>query len=111
MRVEARGTDRIIRTGMGPRIFGQRPAVDVLFQSAAEAVGKNAIALLLTGMGRDGAAGLLEIRRAGGWTIAQDEASSTIFGMPKAAIDLGAAMEVLPLDAMPDRIRAILAEA
>ena len=75
-----------------------RPSVDVLFESVAREYGASAAACLLTGMGRDGARGLLEIRQAGGATVAQDEASSTIFGMPREAIALGAADRVLSLD-------------
>jgi two-component system, chemotaxis family, protein-glutamate methylesterase/glutaminase len=74
-----------------------RPAVDTLFESLAGEYGASAAACLLTGMGRDGAAGLLEIRRAGGLTIAQDEASSVVYGMPREAVLLGAAERVLPL--------------
>jgi two-component system chemotaxis response regulator CheB len=74
-----------------------RPSVDVLFESVAQSCGPTAIAALLTGMGRDGAAGLLEIRRAGGATIAQDEASSTVYGMPREAKLIGAAERILPL--------------
>jgi two-component system, chemotaxis family, protein-glutamate methylesterase/glutaminase len=97
MLVTTSGADRIIRIKNGPKVCGQCPAVDVLFNSAAEAVGKNCIAALLTGMGHDGAAGMKAIRSAGGYTIAQDEASCIVFGMPKEAIALGAACEVTPL--------------
>ncbi len=75
-----------------------RPSVDVLFESLEREVGSQAIACLLTGMGKDGAHGLLAIRRAGGVTLAQDEATSVVFGMPREAIDLGAAGSVLPVD-------------
>lgn len=74
-----------------------RPSVDVLFESVARDFGPSAAACLLTGMGRDGAAGLLEVRRAGGVTIAQDEATSVIYGMPREAVLLGAAAHILPL--------------
>jgi len=74
-----------------------RPSVDVLFESVAREYGPTAVACLLTGMGRDGAAGLLEVRRAGGFTIAQDEATSVVYGMPREAVVLGAADAVLPL--------------
>ncbi len=75
-----------------------RPSVDVLFESVARELGGRSAACLLTGMGRDGAEGLLAVRRSGGLTIAQDEASSVVFGMPREAILLGAAERVLPLD-------------
>lgn len=74
-----------------------RPSVDVLFESVARDLGPAAVACLLTGMGRDGASGLLEVRRAGGVTIAQDEATSVVYGMPREAVLLGAAEQVLPL--------------
>jgi two-component system chemotaxis response regulator CheB len=75
-----------------------RPSVDVLFESLALEMGAQCAACLLTGMGRDGAAGLLALRRAGAVTLAQDEGTSIVFGMPREAIELGAAERVLPLD-------------
>jgi two-component system chemotaxis response regulator CheB len=80
-----------------PERHSCRPSVDVLFESLAPAYGPKVIAALLTGMGRDGAAGLLKIRQAGGQTIAQDEATSVVYGMPREAVLLGAAQQVLPL--------------
>jgi chemotaxis response regulator CheB len=87
-----------------PRDCFYRPSVDVFFESAKTCWPRKAIAVLLTGMGRDGAAGLLELRRAGWHTIAQDEQTSVIYGMPKAAATLGAAMEILPLDQIAAQI-------
>jgi two-component system, chemotaxis family, protein-glutamate methylesterase/glutaminase len=81
-----------------PLVNRHRPSVDVLFSSAARTLGGAAAGVLLTGMGRDGAQGLLAMRNAGALTIAQDEASSVVFGMPRAAIELGAASKVLPAD-------------
>jgi len=86
-----------LRLGTGPERHSCRPSVDVLFESVANEIGGAATACLLTGMGRDGAAGLLAIRRAGGFTIAQDEATSVVYGMPREAVLLGAADRVLPL--------------
>lgn len=99
------GTERILRIASGPKVCNQRPAVDPLFDSVAEQVGRNCLGILLTGMGRDGAAGLLQIRQAGGHTIAQDEASSIVWGMPKEAIDLGAADKVMALDDIAPYVR------
>jgi len=81
----------------GPRVCYQRPSVDVLFRSVAEEAGPNAVAALLTGMGSDGASGLSQIRQVGGATIAQNEETCVVFGMPREAIRLGAAAQVLPL--------------
>ena len=78
-----------------------RPSVDVLFRSAALAAGKNAVGVILTGMGKDGAAGMLEMKNAGAHNFAQDEASCVVFGMPREAIAIGAAHEVAPLTALP----------
>jgi two-component system chemotaxis response regulator CheB len=77
-----------------------RPSVDVLFSSAAQLAAADALGVLLTGMGKDGARGLLHMREAGAWTIAQDEATSVVFGMPREAIEMGAARQVLPIGAI-----------
>ena len=81
----------------GPLVSRHRPSVDVLFRSTARYAGKNAIGIIMTGMGDDGARGLLELKQAGAFTIAQDEASSVVFGMPAEAIKLGGVDSVLPL--------------
>ncbi len=86
-----------LRLTKEPERHSCRPSVDTLFESVAEEYGAGAAACLLTGMGRDGAAGLLAIRNAGGMTMAQDEASSVVYGMPREAVLLGAAMRILPL--------------
>ncbi len=87
----------------GPPVSRHRPSVDVLFRSTAQAAAANSVGVLLTGMGEDGAAGLLEMRRAGAWTIAQDEASSVVWGMPGTAVEMEAACEVLALGAIARR--------
>jgi two-component system chemotaxis response regulator CheB len=91
-----------------PPLESQRPAVDVLFNSVCQEYDRRAIAVLLTGMGHDGARGLKAIRDAGGRTIAQDEGSCVIFGMPRAAIELGAAEQVLSLDEIPAAVVKLL---
>jgi two-component system chemotaxis response regulator CheB len=94
----------------GPLVSRHRPSVDVLFQSVAELAGKSAIGVLLTGMGDDGAEGLLQMRKSGAATIAQDEASCVVFGMPAKAIRRGAATDVVALHAIPEAIMAVAAE-
>jgi two-component system chemotaxis response regulator CheB len=84
-----------------------RPSVDVLFESVAQEYGTSAAACLLTGMGKDGAQGLLKIRAAGGMTIAQDETTSVIYGMPREAVMLGAAMHVLPIGEIGSRLASL----
>jgi two-component system chemotaxis response regulator CheB len=81
----------------GPEVFHQKPSVEILFNSVAKYAGANAIGAILTGMGADGAKGLLKMREAGAYTIAQDEASCIVFGMPMEAIKCGAAQVVRPL--------------
>ncbi|HKR89585.1 MAG TPA: chemotaxis response regulator protein-glutamate methylesterase [Phenylobacterium sp.] len=95
------------RLSDGPAVNGHRPSVDVLFRSVAKAMGPRAVGAILTGMGRDGAEGLLAMRRAGARTFGQDEASSVVYGMPKAAFEIGAVERQAPLD----RIAAELLKA
>lgn len=106
--VERSGARYILALRDGPQVHFQKPAVDVLFNSVARCAGANALGAILTGMGADGADGLLAMRARGAWTIAQDEATSVVFGMPKAAIDAGAAVEVAPLNDIPVRIARAL---
>jgi two-component system chemotaxis response regulator CheB len=94
----------------GPAVSRHRPSVDVLFRSAAQYAGANAIGILMTGMGDDGAAGLLEMRRAGAYTVAQDEATCVVYGMPKEAIERGAAVSVAALGDIPREIMRALDE-
>lgn len=85
----------------GPPVCRQRPSVDVLFSSVAKSAGQNAVGIILTGMGKDGAAGLLNMKNAGSYTIAQDEASSVVYGMPGEAVKLGAVCKEYALDDIP----------
>ena len=94
------GPGGVLRISDAPPVGGQRPAATVLFRSVARHAGPRGIGLLLTGMGEDGAAGLLDMRRAGAATIAEDESTAVVFGMPAAAIRLSAAGTVLPLNRM-----------
>lgn len=91
----------------GAKVVNQRPSVDVLFSSAADRYGPDVLGVLLTGMGRDGADGCVAIKASGGYTICQDESTSAIFGMPKAAIELKGASTVLPLDEITQFIRSL----
>jgi two-component system chemotaxis response regulator CheB len=101
------GASYYVRIDGGPPVNHHRPSVDVLFESCARYAGANAIGVIMTGMGIDGARGLLEMRRSGAATLAQDEASSVVFGMPKAAIELGAAGEVKSLYELPAALVAL----
>lgn len=102
--VRRKGSRHVAEVVGGPPVHHQRPSVDVLFHSVARQVGPEAVGILLTGMGADGARGMLAMRSAGAPTMAQNEATSVVFGMPKEAIDLGAAAEVVPLDRMAGAI-------
>lgn len=99
----------LLRLDDGPAVGGFRPSCDVLLQSVAQAFGPRAIGVVLTGMGRDGAVGLQAIRQRGGHTIAQDEATSVVYGMPGEAVALGAAEKVLPLEEIGAQLRKWLA--
>lgn len=99
-----------LRLTQSPPVHHCRPAVDVLFRSAAEVAGAQALGVLLTGMGVDGARGLQLLRSAGARTFAEAEESCVVFGMPQAAIQLGAAEQVLPLPRLPRAILRALAE-
>ncbi len=98
MLLKRSGAKYYVEVKEGPLVNRHRPSVDVLFRSTARYAGRNAIGIIMTGMGDDGARGLLEMKQAGAYTIAQDEKSCVVFGMPNEAIKLGAAEKVLPLD-------------
>ena len=104
LKVMRSGANYLCRLHDGPPVSGHRPSVDVLFRSTALAAGRNAVGIILTGMGKDGAVGLREMRDAGAHTIGQDEASSLVYGMPRAARELGAVETELPLSRIPQAI-------
>jgi two-component system chemotaxis response regulator CheB len=97
----------VARLSDGPPVNRHRPSVDVLFRSVAQCAGPNAIGVILTGMGDDGARGLLELLEAGARTMAQDEATSVVWGMPGEAVKRNAAEQVLPLPAVADRLHEL----
>lgn len=109
MLIERRGIRLEVRLSDGPAVHHQRPAVDVLFHSVARLKGLSVVAMLLTGMGQDGADGMVALRWAGAETIAEDERSCVVFGMPREAIARGGAAHVTTLAAMPGRVAACLA--
>jgi two-component system chemotaxis response regulator CheB len=99
------GAKYFIKVRDGELVNRHKPSVDVLFNSVAHHAGQNALGIIMTGMGKDGSLGLLSMKEAGAHTIAQDEASSIVFGMPKEAIKLGAAENILSLTEMPQRLK------
>jgi two-component system chemotaxis response regulator CheB len=110
MRVKRMPLGDIVVLSEEPKINGHRPSVDVLYRSVAQEFGRDALGLIMTGMGEDGAEALGEIRKQGGVTIAQDEESCVVYGMPRAAIDRGSVMRVVPLDALANTLMAQCAE-
>lgn len=109
MAVVRRGMEYAVHVYRGERVNLHMPSVDVLFSSCAHNMGKNALGVLLTGMGADGAKGMLEMKQAGSFNIAQDESTSVVFGMPREAILLNAVDRVLPLGHIPDALQQKLA--
>lgn len=103
------GANYVTQLDQGPPVNRHRPSVDVLFDSAARCAGKNAVGVILTGMGKDGAAGMLTMKNSGAYNFAQDEASCVVFGMPREAIAIGAAHEVGALQALPGMVLGYLA--
>ncbi|MET3129834.1 two-component system chemotaxis response regulator CheB [Oxalobacteraceae bacterium GrIS 1.11] len=104
------GANYMTKIDQGEPVNRHRPSVDVLFRSAAQAAGKNAVGVILTGMGKDGAAGMLEMKEAGAYNFAQDEASCVVFGMPREAIAMGGTHEVGALTALPGMVLGYLAK-
>lgn len=104
MKLARSGANYLVKLDYGEPVNRHRPSVDVLFHSAAQVAGENAIGVILTGMGKDGAQGLLAMRQAGARTFAQDEASCVVFGMPREALLIEAAEEAVPLNQMSERI-------
>ncbi len=103
MLLKRSGARYYVNVKKGPLVNRHRPSVDVLFKSVAKYAGKNAVGIIMTGMGKDGAEGLLKMKKEGARTIAQDEVSSIVFGMPKIAIEIGAIDHVLPLDRIAEK--------
>jgi len=102
------GANYVTKLDTGPPINRHRPSVDVLFKSAAVNAGKNCVGVIMTGMGKDGACGMLDMRNTGAYTFAQDEASCIVYGMPKEAVLLGGVNEVVSLDELPTRVLSYL---
>lgn len=104
MTVESEGNRKVVKLSQKPQIGGHRPAVDPMMESVAKVYGDRAVGVILTGMGHDGAQGMKAIKQKGGYTVAEDQSTSVVFGMPKAAIELGVIDKVLPLPAIASEI-------
>ena len=111
MKLVRSGANYMISLDDGPPVNRHRPSVDVLFRSVAAVAGQNALGVMLTGMGKDGAGAMLEMKQVGAFNVAQDEASCIVFGMPKEAIAVGAVDEVLPVTQIAERLQSRLAES
>lgn len=108
MRLRRKNGQYVVEVAPGEKVSGHCPSVDVLFESVAVEAGRKAIGVILTGMGSDGAKGLLKMKNAGAFTIGQDQQSCVVYGMPKVAMELGAVCEQVPLSKIPERIMAAL---
>jgi two-component system chemotaxis response regulator CheB len=108
MRIKKAGNMYVVECFKGEKVNGHCPSVDVLFESVAKVVGKNAIGVILTGMGGDGAKGLLSMRKNGARTIGQDKQSCVVYGMPKVAYDIGAVEKQVSLDSIPQTVFSML---
>jgi len=108
MLLQQSGTGYLVRVKAGPAVNHHRPSVDVLFQSVARSAGSSAVGVLLTGMGADGAKGLLAMHEKGAYTLAQDEQTCVVFGMPREAVKLGAVDDVVPIQGIPQAIVSFL---
>lgn len=102
--VERKNNRDVIRVAKGEKVSGHRPSIDVLFESVAEAYQKESIGVIMTGMGRDGARGILNIKKRGGYTIAQNEETSVVYGMNRVAVEMGAIDVIVPLNDIPKKI-------
>lgn len=109
MLIKRSGSNYVIELSQTFPVNHHRPSVEVLFHSAAQCAGANAIGVMLTGMGKDGATGMLEMRQAGAYNFAQDEATCVVYGMPRAAVEIGAAHESVPIGEMARRVLAKVA--
>ena len=110
LQVKRSGGTYLVKLDRKEKVCGHRPSVEVMFKSVAEQVGANAVGIILTGMGHDGAEGLLDMRKSGARTIGQDAASCIVYGMPKVAYELGAVEDVLPIDGIAGKLLSILME-